>query len=96
MGTFKIRVSRVEMISPNERGEDIRVTFHFESHQTSFALPIFLNSFEYDDTEVVEVARGKLHEVFWQLCSQCENWQLSDDERRELAKINVRPGANRA
>jgi hypothetical protein len=91
MGKFKIRVARIEMISPNERGEDIRLTFQFESRQTSFALPIFLNSCEFDDTEIVKVARSKLYDVFWQLCSQCEDWQLSDDERRELAKINVRP-----
>ncbi|UVO33433.1 hypothetical protein KUF59_31110 [Bradyrhizobium arachidis] len=91
MGKFKIRVARIEMISSNERGEDIRLTFHFEGHQTSFALPIFLNSREFDDTEIVKVARSKLHEVFQQLCSQCENWQLSDGERRELARINVRP-----
>jgi hypothetical protein len=93
---FKIRVARIEMISPNERGEDIRLTFQFESRQTSFALPIFLNSCEFDDTEIVKVARSKLYDVFWQLCSQCEDWQLSDDERCELAKINVRPGVNRA
>lgn len=94
MGKFKIEVARIEMISPNERGEDIRLTFQFEGHQTSFDLPIFLSSCEYDDTEIIEVARSKLHDVFGQLCSQCENWQLSDDERRELAKINVRPGVS--
>jgi len=44
-----------------------------------------------DDTEIVKVARGKLHHVFWQLCSQCENWRLTEEECRELARINVRP-----
>src|ERR1700741_542795 len=91
MNGVKIKVARIEMISPNERGEDIRLTFQFESHQTSFALPIFLNSCDFDDTEIVKVARSKLYDVFWRLCSQCEDWQLSDDERRELAEINVRP-----
>lgn len=92
MNAFKIKIVRIEMISPNERGEDIRLTFQFESRQTSFALPIFLKSCEFDDTEVVRIARSKLHGVFWQLCSQCEDWQLTDDERRELARISVRPG----
>ena len=91
MGNFKIGVARIEMISPNERGMDIRLTFQFEGDQTSFALPIFLNSCEFDDTEIVKVARGKLHHVFWQLCSQCENWRLTEEECRELARINVRP-----
>jgi hypothetical protein len=92
MNVFKIKIARIEMISPNERGADIRLTFQFESSQTSFALPIFLKSCEFDDTEIVRVARSKLHDVFWQLCSQCEDWQLTDDERRELARISVRPG----
>jgi hypothetical protein len=91
MDRFKIKVARIEMISPNERGEDICLTFQFESHQTSFTLPMFLKSCEFDDTEIVKVARSKLHDVFGQLCGQCEEWQLTDNERRELASINVRP-----
>ena len=93
MGNFKVNVARIEMIKPNERGEDIRLTFHFEGDETSFTLPIFLNSREFDDTEIVKVARSKLHDLFRHLSSQCEDWQLSDNERRELAKINVRPSA---
>jgi hypothetical protein len=61
MNVFKIKIARIEMISPNERGEDIRLTFQFESSQTSFALPIFLKSCEFDDTEIVRVARSKLN-----------------------------------
>ena len=91
MDGFKIKVARIEMISPNERGEDVSLTFQFEGRESMFTLPIFLNSCEFDDTEIVKVARSKLHDVFWQLCSQCENWQLTDEECRELARINVRP-----
>jgi hypothetical protein len=93
MDEFKIKVARIEMISLSERGEDVRLAFQFESGQISFSLPIFLNSREFDDTEVVEVARSKLYDVFKQLCSQCEGWQLSDDERRELARISARPAS---
>jgi hypothetical protein len=88
---FMIKIARIEVIPPNERTEDIRLTFQFDSSQTSFALPIFLRSCEFDDTEIVKVARSKLHDVFWQLCGQCEDWQMTDDERRELASISVRP-----
>jgi hypothetical protein len=91
MDMFKIKVARIEMISPNEREEDVRLTFQFEGRQTMFTLPIFLNSREFDDTEIVKVARSKLHDVFLQLSCQCENWQLTDEERRELARINLRP-----
>ncbi|RZN35616.1 hypothetical protein [Bradyrhizobium sp. Leo121] len=93
MDGFKIKIARIEIISPNERGEDLRLAFQFESDQTSFSLPVFLNSREFDDTEVVEVARSKLYEVFRQLCDQCKVWQLSDDERRKLASINARPAS---
>jgi hypothetical protein len=91
MGEFDIRVARIEMISPNELGEDIRLTFQLESGEIAFDLPILLKSCEFDDTEIVRVARSRLHDVFWQLCSQCEHWQLTDGERCELARINVRP-----
>lgn len=95
MGNFKIRLLRIERIIPNERGEDISLTFQFEGHQTTFILPIILDSREFDDTEIVKVARSKLHGVFLELCRQCEDWQLSDGERHELAGINVRPSENR-
>src|SRR5579863_7484667 len=44
LNAFEIKIARIEIISPNERGEDIRLTFQFESRQTSFALSIFLKS----------------------------------------------------
>jgi hypothetical protein len=91
MDKFKITIARIEMISPNERGEDVRLLFQFESGQIRFSLPVFVNSRNFDDTEVVEVARSKLYDIFKQLCSQCKGWRLSDDERRELARINSRP-----
>lgn len=91
MDEFKIKIARIEKISPNERGEDVRLAFQFEGGQISFSLPVFLNSREFDDTEIVEVARSKLYDVFKQLYDQCRGWQLSDDERRKLASINARP-----
>jgi hypothetical protein len=93
MDEFTIKIGRIEMIPPNERGEDVRLAFQFESGQISFSLPVFLNSREFDDTEVVKVARSKLYDVLRLLCSQCESWQLSDDERRQLARINARPAS---
>jgi hypothetical protein len=93
MDEFKIKIARIEMVSPNERGQDVRLAFQFESGQISFSLPVFVNSREFDDTEVVEVARSKLYDIFRQLCSQCKGWRLSDDEHRELARISARPAS---
>ena len=88
MDMFKIKVARIEMMSPNERGEDVRLTFQFEGRQTTFNFFTRANS---TTAKIVKVARSKLHGVFSQLSSQCENWQLTDEERRELARINLRP-----
>jgi hypothetical protein len=93
MDEFKIKIARIETISPNERGDDVRLAFQFESGQISFSLPVFVSSREFDDTEVIQVARSNLYDVFSQLCGQCKDWQLSDDERRELATINARPAS---
>ncbi|RZN31237.1 hypothetical protein [Bradyrhizobium sp. Leo121] len=93
MDKFKIKIARIEMVSPTERGEDVRLAFQFESGQIRFSLPVFVNSREFDDTEVVEVARSKLYDIFRQLCGQCKGWRLSDDERRKLARINTRPAS---
>jgi hypothetical protein len=93
MDEFKIKIARIEMVSLNEGGGDVRLTFQFESGQINFLLPVFVNSREFDDTEIVEVARSKLYDIFKQLCSQCKGWQLSDDERRQLARINARPAS---
>lgn len=90
---FKIRVGRLEMISPNREGEDICLTFHFDDGQTEFAIPIFLRSHEFDDTEIVKVARSRLHDVFGQLCRQCADWQLTTEQRDDLVSINVRPNS---
>ena len=64
MGNFKITLARIEMISPNERGEDMGLTFRFERDQTIFTLPILLDSREFDDTEMVKVARSKRKRSF--------------------------------
>jgi hypothetical protein len=90
MEDLNVTVARVERISPIEGGEDIRLIFQIEYHQTSFNLPIFMNSSEFDDTEIVKVARSKLHALFSQLLSQCDHWGLTDAECQELAKINRR------
>ena len=39
MSNFKVNVARIEMIKPNERGGDIRLTFHFEGDETRFSCP---------------------------------------------------------
>jgi hypothetical protein len=41
MDVFKITITRIEMISPNERGDDIRLTFQFEKPPDQFYLANF-------------------------------------------------------
>ena len=69
---------------------DICLTFRFERGATGFDVPIILKSSEFDDTEIIQVARSRLSEIFLQLAAQSETWKLSDEALSALAKLNRR------
>ena len=50
-----------------------------------------LKSGEFDDTEIVQVARSRLSEIFRELAHQSEVWKLSNDDLGALANLNLRP-----
>ena len=93
MDPFKIKLARIELVKPDELepGEDVCLTFEFERAPISFQVPIFLPRRDFDDTEVVKVARNALHGIFAQLADQCEDWRLNDAELNELSNMNLRP-----
>jgi hypothetical protein len=96
---FKIKLARIELVKPAEAGEngeieageDVCLTFEFERAPNSFQVPICLPRRDFDDTEVVKVARNALHVIFAQLADQCEDWHLTDAELQELSNMNLRP-----
>jgi hypothetical protein len=87
---FKIKVARIEKTARSVAGDDICLTFRFERGSIGFDLPVVLKSSEFDDTEIVQVARSRLSEIFLQLAEQSETWKLSDEALSALAKLNRR------
>ena len=96
MDPFRIKLARIELVKPAkagevEPGEDVCLTFEFARAPISFQVPIWLPRREFDDTEVVKVARNALHAIFAGLADQSENWRLTDAELVELSSMNLRP-----
>jgi hypothetical protein len=90
--TFTIKVARIEKIPVSGVGGDVRLTFRFERDPIGFDLAIIMRSRDFDDTEVVQVARSQLSEIFGQLAAQSAKWTLSEDALSALAKLNRRTG----
>jgi hypothetical protein len=92
---FTIRVARVEKTAASPAGDDICLTFRFERGPIGFDLPVVLNSSTFDDTELVQVARSRLSEIFLQLAAQSETWKLSSEALSALARLNRRPSTKK-
>jgi hypothetical protein len=46
---------------------------------------------DFDDTEMIQVARNILHRIFMQLVAESRDWKLTTAEMQRLSKLNVRP-----
>jgi hypothetical protein len=90
LSTFKIAVARIERVADNRSGQQVCVTFDVARRAISFHVPILLNVSDYDDTEMVQVARHTLHQAFEQLAVQSRDWKLSGKELRQLSRISLR------
>ncbi|MBY6241431.1 hypothetical protein [Methylosinus sp. Sm6] len=93
MDEFKIKVARIEAAAPNSKGDRVRITFQVERETLVFQIPILLEMEEFDDTEMVQVARNELHRTFDELTTQTEKWTLSVEDIQQLSRINLRPKA---
>ena len=91
MRKFKIRVARIEAVTPDS--EQVRVTFQVERGLISFQIPIFLRMVDFDDTEMVQAARNALHRTFVELAAQSEKWNLTAGEVQLLSNASSRPKA---
>jgi hypothetical protein len=84
-----IKVARVEVVEPGS--DQVRVMFLIESGQTRFTVPIILSMKEFDDTEIIQIARNELHGVFSALSAQTQEWTMTEDDIKQLSSINLRP-----
>jgi len=89
---LKIKVARIEMVTLNTKEDHIRVTFKVERGLLVFQVPILLKKKDFDDTEMVQVARNELHRTFVELAAQTEKWTLTAEDIRQLSSISSRPG----
>jgi hypothetical protein len=91
MSKFKIKVARIERTTGSRVAPQVCITFQIDRGEISFQMPIRLNVSDYDDTEMVQVARDILNRTFSELAAQSLTWRLSVDELGRLSSINVRP-----
>src|ERR1700754_3902571 len=91
MNDFNISLSRIETVGRVGKNTEVCVTFTFERSPIVFQVPIFLEHADFDDTEMIKVARSILHNIFAQLAVQCETWKLTSAQLAELKILNLRP-----
>ncbi|MBG0811881.1 hypothetical protein IY145_21265 [Methylosinus sp. H3A] len=91
MSEFTIKVARIETATPNTKGDHVLVTFQIERGPLVFHVPILLKMRDFDDTEMVQVARNELHRTFDELTAQTEKWTLTSEDIRMLSSISSRP-----
>ena len=79
---YKITVARIETDARDAQDKEICVTFQIERAPISFQIPIFLKTHDFDDTEMIQVARNILHRIFTQLAAESRDWKLTTAEMR--------------
>ena len=61
------------------------------AHADQFPDPNISNPHDFDDTEMIQVARNILHRIFMQLAAESREWKLTTAGMQRLSKLNLRP-----
>jgi hypothetical protein len=93
MHEFKIKVGRIEAVAANTTGAQVCITFEVERGPLVLKIPIMLNLKEFDDTEMIQVARNELHKIFVELAEQTIQWTLTAEDIQKLSSMSSRPGS---
>jgi hypothetical protein len=88
---YRITVARIETAARSELEEHVCVTFQVERASSSFQIPVLLSAHEFDDTEMILVARNALHRTFMELAAMSVDWELTPAELQRLSNLNSRP-----
>src|SRR5438045_8847361 len=91
MNKFDIKVLRIEKTAAGTYVRQVCITFQIELGEISFQVPIRVDLSDYDDTEMVQVARSCLSRAFSELAAQSLDWKLSAGELGRLSSMNLRP-----
>ena len=84
-------MARIEGGSGSRTDPHVCVTFRIKHAGVDFEVPIRLSISDYDDTEMVQVARSALHRTFAELAAQSRDWRLSASDLRKLSRMSLRP-----
>lgn len=93
MNKFKIKVARIETTGRDEQERQVCVTFQLDRRPISFQVPVVLSLKDFDDTEMVQIAKNTLHRIFAKLSSQSEKWKLTATEVKHLSELSMRGGS---
>jgi hypothetical protein len=91
MRKFKIKVARIETTGRGGQHEMVRVAFQVDYGQISLQIPVLLSIRDFDDTEMLQVARNALHRTFAELASKSQKWKLTANDLKQLSKMSLRP-----
>lgn len=91
MHEFQIKVERIEAVTSDTAKDLVCVTFEVERSPIIFQIPILLKMKEFDDTEMIQVARHELHRIFVELSAQTVKWTLTEEDLRSLSNLSSRP-----
>jgi hypothetical protein len=86
----KIKVARIEVIGQHAQERHVCVTFQIDRRSISFQVPLRLRLNDFDDTEMVQVARNALYRLFAELSSQSQKWKLSANDVKRLSGLSMR------
>jgi hypothetical protein len=86
----RIKVARIEAIGLRAQERHVCVTFQIDRRPISFQVPLLLRLNDFDDTEMVQVARNVLYRLFVELSSQSKKWKLSANDVKRLSGLSMR------
>jgi len=91
MSKFNITVARIEVVAPERKSSQVRVTFQIDRKPLRFQVPVFVSMEDFDDTEMVQAARNELHRLLIELADQTQDWELTAQELGQLSSMSSRP-----
>ena len=91
MHEFQIKVERIEAVTSGTTKDLVCVTFEVERSPIRFQIPVLLKLKDFDDTEMIQVARHELHRIFVELSAQTVKWTLTEEDLRSLSNLSSRP-----
>ena len=92
-GRFELKVARIESVSDGKADSFAQITFCIDNGMGRFYLPVLVNKNEFDDADLISVARSVVHQTFVELSNRTEGWKLTQHELQQLSSLKLRQSA---